>query len=232
MRRCLALLSGFTAAALTTSGCGGSSRPPAIAADRTPLPSAAPIDARTQLAGLAATAKDRHFQAGYAWSQAGHSARTVSVVLAVDGSWRVDVPGASVAGTRKGLYQCRLAVDQPMCGKVAAAGGTLPPSVDPRVQHPFVDWLDPMTDRQAALSVAQAPLLTGARGACFSIEANSAALTPPVDPGIYCYDVDGTLTGVRTSFGTLVLATAVAPGPATITLPGPVVAAASPPPSP
>jgi hypothetical protein len=222
MRRSLALLSGFTAAALTTSGCTGLSGSSADASHQTPLPSATPLDAHTQLAGLAATAKDRRFQAGYTFSQAGRSPRTVLVVLAADGSWRVDMPAnVAVAGTRQGLYQCRLAGQQ-SCTKVAAAGGTFPPSVDPRVQHPFVDWLDPLTDRAAALSVAPARLLPGARGTCFSVEANSAALTPPVDPGIYCYDADGTLTGLRVSFGTLVLATAVSPPPPTITLPGPL----------
>src|SRR5262249_33630525 len=99
MRRSLALLSGFTAAALTTSSCTGSSGPPAAASHQRPLPSATPLDAHTQLAGLAATAKDRRFQAGYTFSQAGRSPRTVLVVLAADGSWRVDGPtNVAVAG--------------------------------------------------------------------------------------------------------------------------------------
>jgi hypothetical protein len=245
MRRHLLPLPVLALATLATSACTGSSGPPASAATQKPLPSVAPLDAHTQLAGLAATAKDRHFQAGYTLSQPGRSARTVSVVLATDGSWRVDVPGGAlggqasvaVAGTDKGLYQCRLSGTRQGCSKVGAADGTFPASADPEVQHPFVDWLDALTDRQAALSVAAAPLLGGARGACFSIEANSAALTPPVDPGIYCYDADGTLTGLRTGFGTLILATAVAPAPPTITLPGPVTAGAplptaAPPPDP
>jgi hypothetical protein len=245
MRRRLVPLPVLALAALATSACTGSGGPPANASEQNPLPSVAPIDAHTQLAGLAATAKDRHFQAGYTFSQPGRSARTVSVVLAADGSWRIDVPGGAlggqasvaVAGTSKGLYQCRLSGDREGCSKVAAADGTFPASVDPKVQHPFVDWLDALTDRQAALSVAAAPLLGGAHGACFSVEANSAALTPPVDPGIYCYDVDGTLTGLRVSFGTLILATAVSPAPPTITLPGPITTGgplptAAPPPDP
>jgi hypothetical protein len=105
------------------------------------------------------------------------------------------------------------------------------------VQHPFVDWLDPLTDRQAALSVAPAPLLAGARGACFSVEANTAALAAPVDPGVYCYETDGTLTAVKVGFGTLVLATAVSPAPPAIDLSAPVAAGsllptAAPPPAP
>jgi hypothetical protein len=149
--------------------------------------------------------------------------------LAADGSWRVDVPGGAlggqanvaIAGTRNGLYQCRLSGPR-SCVKVANADGEVPPSMDPRVQHPFADWVDELTDRKAALSVVPAPLLPGARGACFSVEANTAALDPPVDPGIYCYDVDGILTAVRVAFGTLLLATATSPAPPTVTLPGPV----------
>jgi hypothetical protein len=240
MRRRLVPVPVLALAALATSACTGSSGPPASASEQKPLPSVAPIDAHTQLAGLAATAKDRHFQAAYTFSQPGRSARTVSVVLAADGSWRVDVPGGAlggqasvaVAGTGKGLYQCRLGGSGEGCSKVAAADGTFPASADPKVQHPFVDWLDALTDRQAALSVAPAPLLGGARGTCFSVEANSAALTPPVDPGIYCYDVDGTLTGLRVSFGTLTLATAASPAPPTITLPGPITTGAPLPTSP
>jgi hypothetical protein len=156
------------------------------------------------------------------------------VVLAADGTWRIDVPGGAldgqasvaVARTSQGLYQCQLSGTRQACTKVAAADGTFPASADPKVEHPFVDWLDVLTDRQAALSVAPAPLLGGVRGACFSVEANSAALTPPVDPGIYCYDADGTLTGLRVTFGTLILATAVSPAPPTITLPGPITAGA------
>jgi hypothetical protein len=234
MRRLLAFLPVLGLAALVISGCTGSSVPPAPTAEDTSIPSAFPIDARTRLAGLAATAKDRHFTAGYTYRQADRPPRTVTVTLAADGTWRVDVPGgaldgqANVAlvGTSNGLYQCRLPDDGPGCAKAADPDGSFPASMDPRVEHPFTDWLDPLTDQQSAISVAAAPLLAGARGTCFSIEANSAALAPPVEPGIYCYDTDGTLTGLRVSFGTLVLASPPAPAPPTVTLPGPVTAGA------
>ena len=90
----------------------------------------------------------------------------------------------------------------------------------------------------AALSVAPAAPLAGAKGVCFSVEPTAAGLAAPVDAGVYCYDGDGTLTGVRAGFGTLVLSTAVSPAPPSAVLPGPVVAAAPlptaapPPPSP
>jgi hypothetical protein len=232
MRRLLAPIPALVLATLVTSGCSGSSTSPAAATDELPSPSASPLDARTHLAGLVATAKDRHFSAGYTLGQTGRPSRTVTVVLAADGSWRVDVPGGALGGqvnvalasNDTGLYQCRLSGSTPTCVKATGTDGTLPAWADPQVQHPLVDWLDPLSDRQAAISVAAAPLLTGARGACFSVEANTAALAAPVDPGVYCYDVDGTLTGVKAGLGTLILATALSAAPPTVALPAAVTA--------
>jgi hypothetical protein len=230
MRRLKASIPVLALGALLTSGCGSSSTPPAATASDQPSQTAAPLDARTQLAGLVATAKDRRFSAGYTFRPPTGAARTVTVVLAADGSWRVEVPGGALsgqvnvalAGNRNGVFQCRTSGANPTCVKVP--DGALPAGADPQVQHPFVDWLDPLTDRQSALSIAPAPLLAGTRGACFSVEANSAALAAPVDPGVYCYDVDGTLTGAKASFGTLVLATALSPAPPTVELSAPVTA--------
>jgi hypothetical protein len=230
MRRLKASIPVLLLAAFVTSGCAGSSARPVLPVDDRSPQSAAPLDARTQLAGLAATAKDRHFSAGYTYRPAAGAARTVAVVLAADGSWRVEVPGGAmggqvtvaVVGNGDGLFQCRTSGASPTC--VKAPDGSFPGWADPQVQHPFADWLDPLTDQRAALSVAAAPLLAGARGSCFSVEANSAALAAPVDPGVYCYDVDGTLTGVKAGFGTLVLATGPSPAPPAIGLPAPVTA--------
>jgi len=219
--------------ALLAAGCTGQA-PPDPQATAQPAPTGA-LTPRTQLAGLAAAAKDRRFMAGYALSQPGRPARTVAVTVAVDGTWRVDVPGGAlggqadvgVAGTKDGLYQCRLGASTTVatgCVKVAQPGGAVPVSQDPRIEHPFTDWLDVLTDRQAALSVAPAAQLPGSRGTCFSVEPTAAALVAPIDAGVYCYDKDGTLTAARAGFGTLVLATAVSPGPPTATLPGPVMA--------
>jgi hypothetical protein len=59
----------------------------------------------------------------------------------------------------------------------------------------------------------------------------------PLDVGIYCFAGDGTLTGARLAWGSLVLIGEPTPGPPSITLPGPVVDGdplpmASPPPPP
>jgi hypothetical protein len=211
------------------AGCGGG-RPPVVNGGSTTVPATQPLDARTQFAGRAAAAKDRRFTAGYALTQPGRPVRTVTVTLAADGTWRMDLPGGALGGTldvaviglRDALYEC---VPGPAvsCVKVAAPDGTLPVAADPRVEHVFTDWLDVFIDRRAALSVAPAPALHGAPGDCFSVEPTTVSLASPVDAGVYCYAADGTLTAARAGFGALVLATAVGPPPSTVTLPGPVV---------
>ena len=226
---------------LAVAGC--TSQAPAPAPTAEPVHTG-PLDARVLLAGFAAAAKDHRFSAGYTLSQPRLPARTVTVTVATDGSWRLDIPGGAlggqanvtVAGNRDGLFQCNLAAP-PVCTRVAPAGGAMPAAVDPRVQHPFVDWLDVLTDRQAPLSVATAAPLRGSRGACFSVEPTAAGLLAPMDAGVYCYDPDGTLTAVRAGFGTLTLATPVSPAPPTALLPGPVggtapLPTAAPPPPP
>jgi hypothetical protein len=217
------------------AGCGSAPLPPDLSASASAAPSE-PAQARAQLAALAAAAQDRHLVALYTLSTAGRTDRTVSVTVANDATWRVDIPGGalggtadvSVAQTRDGLFQCALQSAQrpapPTCVRVAAPGGNLPSAIDPWVQHLFTDWRGVLTDRQAPLSVASSQPPPGVRGSCFSVDSTSASLSAPLDVGIYCYDTDGTLTAARLSFGTLVLAGAPAAAPPTITLPGPVVA--------
>jgi hypothetical protein len=209
------------------------------ASDPDPSATAAPTgapDARVQLAGLAAAAQDRKVTALYTWSAPGRTDRTVVLTTAADGSWRVDVPlGAlggtadvSMAQTAEGLFQCALPSAerpvQPVCVRVADPDGVVDRGVDPRVQHPLTDWREVLTDRTAPLSVSTAQPLAGASGACFSVETTTASVNAPLDAGIYCYAPDGTLTGAKVSFGTLMLAGAPSAAPPTITLPGPVVA--------
>jgi hypothetical protein len=112
----------------------------------------------------------------------------------------------------------------PTCVRVAGPDGMLPGFVDPRVQHPFTDWLGVLTDRRAPLSVSTVEAPAGVGGACFAVESTSASLSAPLDVGVYCFDPAGTLTGARLGLGNLVLAGPPAPGPPTVTLAGPVVA--------
>lgn len=226
----IVLLAGLLA--LTACGSG---EPAAEPSDPPTAARTAAGDARAQLAALAAAAKDRRLTALYTLSTPGRADRTVALTSAIDGSWRVDVPLAALGGTadvsvaknRDGLFQCTLAsagrAVQPTCVRVAAANGRIAAANDPRVQHPFTDWREVLTDRDAALSVSTTEALPGARGACFSVESTTASLNAPLDVGIYCYESDGTLTAARLSFGTLLLSGAPTAAPAAITLPGPVV---------
>jgi hypothetical protein len=233
--------------------CGCSS-PPGTAGDPGPSTNADP-DVRDQLAAHAAAAKDRRYVATYTLVKEGRPDRTVTVAVATDGSWVVAVPGGLLGGlvnaaifrSRDGLFQCSLGpaanppawldpeLVAPGCVKVSR----LRASTDPDVQHIFTDWIDPMIDRASAISVDNAKLLPGATGSCYSIEANSAALASPVDPGIYCYDTTGTLTAARSAFGTLALVGQPATAPPSVAMPAPVVdraplglTAPEPPPSP
>lgn len=198
-------------------------------------------DAWGQLAGRVAAAQDRRYVASYSLTVKGRPAATLSVTIATDGSWQVVVPGGALGGTATvalartpaGMYQCPL-LPAPSC---VLAGPGLPSRSDPHFQHIFTDWLDVLRNRQSAISVDNAKAPAGARGQCFSVEPNAAALAAPLDAGVYCFDADGTLTAATIAAGALVLIGAPVPAPPTITLPGPVVpgallGTASPPPSP
>ncbi|NUR70796.1 MAG: hypothetical protein HOU81_08230 [Hamadaea sp.] len=224
-RPLIALAVVATATALATA-C--SSPPPADDPTSGPV---APDDPRSVLAARAAAAKDLHQTALYALKTTGRPDRTVSVTLAADGGWKVDVPATALGGTvdislvRTGgaVYQCALpSTARPQSGcvrlsKVASA-------YDPKLQHLFTDWLEVFMDRQAALAVTAADPLPGVQGTCFTVDTSAVSVKAPVDPGIYCYADNGTLTGARTSVGTLTLVGAPTAGPPTITLPGAVVA--------
>jgi hypothetical protein len=210
------------------SGCGSGGTPPAAQPSGTPVAGAAAgaaVEPRADLARRVAAAKDRRFTAAYAWTGNG-APRTVTVTLAADGTWRVDIPGGaeggragvSLVGRAEGVYQCSTSG----CVRVARAAGTVPAGVDPKVHHPFTDWPAVLADPKAALSVTAAGPLPGVTGTCFSVEPTTVSIAPPIDPGIFCYGDDGMPTGVRTRFGTLALAGPPAPPPATAELAGPV----------
>jgi hypothetical protein len=230
-----------SAAALLTLGlltlglaaCGQDDPGPA---PTTPVPSLADDapDARADLAGLATLAQDHAYAALYSVDDGKGVARNVVATVAVDGTWRVDVSGGALGGTadvtvvstKAGVYQCTVSSPQqpitPTCVRVANPGKDVPDAYDPEVERLFRPALTVFTDRQAPLSVAAVQPLTGAKGSCFSVDTIAAALSAPVDVGIYCYTADGLLTAARVDFGTLTLVSTGA-GPATVTLPGPEV---------
>jgi hypothetical protein len=182
---------------------------------------------RDALAARAAAAKDLRQVAFYVLRTNGRPDRTISVTRAVDGSWRVDVPGGAHGGAvdialvyRGGaVHQCVLPASG--CRRIE---GQLPKTADPKVQHLFSDWLGLLTDRQQPLAVSVAQPLDGAAGECYSLESSATSLQLPLDAGIYCYERDGTLTAARLSFGTIVLAGKPGAAPPSQALPGPLVA--------
>ncbi len=232
MARCL---TGALALALPAllAACAGD--PPATPAPPTGDPTPVVIDpARDEVAALAAAAQDRAYTARYALSDGAGPDRAIVVTSAEDGTWRVDVPGGalggtadvSLAATADGLFQCGLpSAGRPepaSCVRLGDRDDVVPHHLDPRVQHPFTDWLEVLTDRRAPLAVSPARPPEGATGACYSIDSTSASLNAPLDVGIYCYAPDGTPTAVRTGSGTLTLAGSAGPAPATVQLAGPV----------
>jgi hypothetical protein len=237
--------------AVGLAGCGGSgtgtgggvspSAPPAEAAPVT--------SARADLAARAAAAQDLVAVSIYTLATPGRADRTVMVVRASDGGWRVDVPGGalggaadvSIVGTGAGLFHC--ALSSPERAEAACVPvDRLTADIDPRVHHVFTDWPDVFTDRGAALAVsAEAPPdgVDGVGGECFAVEPSAASLVAPVDPGVYCYQTDGTLTGAELGVGTLMLVRTGEAAPPTVEMPGPVATdgeplptASPPPPSP
>ncbi len=204
-----------------------------------PTRTARPAD-RERLAGLAAAAKDRRYVATYTLVVPKRADRIVTVAVATDGTWVVGIPGGALSGladiaifrSAEGLFHCSLGpvagayLERPDLDPITTGCvrvDRLTGATDPRVQHLFTDWIDPLVDRATALSVAATSSLPGAVGSCYSIESNSAALAPPVDPGIYCYQPDGLLTAARVGFGTLTLTGTVAPAPPSVAIPAAVV---------
>ncbi|HEX6970485.1 MAG TPA: hypothetical protein VF174_16960 [Micromonosporaceae bacterium] len=224
-------------APLLVSGCGGGEGP-ASPPPTTDGSEVREVPARNRLAALAAAAADRRFTAAYRLSVTDRADRTVTVALADDGTWRLDVSGGAADGrsdvavvrTADGLYECEPAqVDSPIgpsCVRVAGPDGALPADAVLWVHHLFTDWVHALSDRQAPLAVSDGEPLPGAAGSCFAVESTSASLEPPLAVGTYCYAADGTLTGARVTSGTLVLAGAPLPAPDTVSLPGPVVVGA------
>lgn len=216
-------------------GCGEPPQPVAL-----PSEGPAPQTPAERLIGLVAAAKDKRYAASYLLRVKGRADRTVSVQLARDGGWRVDVPGGAhggrrevtLAGTAQGVFQCTTDA----CVRIARRASRIPARYDPKVEHPFTDWLDVLSDARAPLSVEKDPKFKAPGGECFAVESNAAALTPAMDPGTYCFNTEGVLTAARFSGRLLLLVGKPDGPPRSVRLPAPITAAAplgtSPPPSP
>ena len=218
---------------LLLTGCGGDPGPKPDEPTPTGPPPTAEAAARDQLAALAAAAQDRTLTAIYTY-RADNRERSISVTIAQDGSWRVDVPDLALGGTvdisivrnEIGLFQCALpSADDaitPRCVQIGDRDAEVPAAIDPQVQRPLVTVRHVLTDQGAPLAVSTAARMPGAGGSCFAVETTTASVNAALDVGIYCYDADGTLTAARLDYGDLVLAGPAGPAPATVAMPGPV----------
>jgi hypothetical protein len=100
---------------LGLAGCGRT-HPPAFSSGGTASAAATPTDPADQLAGLAATARDRKYVAAYTYRAGGGPNRTVVASIATDGTWSVNVPGGALGGggdvsivsDDAGVFQCLL----------------------------------------------------------------------------------------------------------------------------
>jgi hypothetical protein len=219
------------------SGCGQTGTPTAVASGSASAAPTGPTDPHARLTALAAAAKDRRFIAGYTLSRPSQHNKTVTVAVATDGTWRIDIQGGALGGgtdialvgIADGQYQCTLnaAPGNEGCVKVAASRRKLPAAVDPQVQYPFTSWLDVLTDPSVAVAVTVVAPLANTTGTCFAVEPTTVTTTAPIPSSTFCYTDDGTLTGVRAAFGTMVISGAPAAAPASTSLPGQVVSRAA-----
>jgi hypothetical protein len=125
---------GLVLGVLALAGCGGAApAAPTKSADASQVPTA-PAEARAQLAARAAAAQDRRMVASYRLLTPGEAERTVSVTLATDGTWRVDVARGALGGTtdvsvvrtKDGLYQCAPAATDSSAGASTDSSAAAP----------------------------------------------------------------------------------------------------------
>lgn len=233
VRRAVLTVSTLITACWALSACGDAAPEAAPSSSAAPVSAAAagPAEPRAQLAARAAAAKDLRQVALYTFKSPKRPDRRVTVTRAMDGTWRVDVPGGAHSGavdialvfTGGALHQCALAAGNHPYSGCVKVNGALPAKADLKVQHLITDWQNMLTDRRLALAVAEASPLPGARGKCYAVESSAASLKLPLDAGIYCYEADGTLTAAKVGFGTLLLEGTPGLAPPSVALPGPVV---------
>jgi hypothetical protein len=200
-------------ALLSVAGCGAT--PPARGADAVPPDGHQPPAAR--LAAKAALAQDLRYSARYRFGggtlRVTRAAGGLSLELTGSGATRTQITTAG------GSFRCGADV----CVRGARAAD------DPlsRLQDVFTTWLRVLADRSAALSITDAQPPQGATGTCFFVQGVAAALEPPVDPGLYCFDDRGMVTAVQLPAGSLTLEGA-GPAPDELALPAPVGPSPSP----
>jgi hypothetical protein len=229
MRAWLALA---VVAAMTAGGCSSPGPPEGIGQAAVPSPSKTlNLPPAVALAVRAAQAQDQYYAATYRFTPAdGSPAGTARVERSRQGFLlEVSEPADAarlkratiVVTNNAGTFRCRLTSAARACVSAARAGEASDPVGAARMQLAFTSWLRTLADQSAALSVTGAKTPHGTAGTCFAVDGVAAALDPPVDPGLYCFDGVGRITALRLAQGTLTV-TGFAAAPATVALPAPV----------
>ena len=186
----------------TTSGCTShhKDKPPD---DGSSASAAAAAAALAELQHQASAAKALSFTATYQ-AQGTDPPRTGTVtVLHTASATRIDV---AESGTNiriivddKGTFSCKFADTSktPLCVQLAGHDASIPPSVDPGLQHLFTSALDEITSG-SGLRVEPAPAQSPTGGApsasCYAVTAVPS--TSDLAPGTYCY-ADGMLVSAQ-----------------------------------
>jgi hypothetical protein len=219
-------------AATAASLLAGCSSDPASAG---PAPSTPPLElpADARLAAKAALAQDQYYSATYSYTPArGGAASAVRVDRTAQGfliELAAPADASSVARVTTivfhpaGDYYCRSTSSAGGCVRQDKAGEAAEDAEPARMARAFRGWLRTLADHNAPLSVAPAAPPGRATGTCFSVEGVAAALDPPVDAGVYCFDDAGRITALQLARGTLI-ATGFGAAKATVALPAPVAA--------
>lgn len=154
------------------------------------------------------------------------AAQSVTIARTADG-YKLDIVSPtqviSLVHTSAGTYKCALSGAAPGCTQVAGPGQPPPADDDFTLLKVFTSWPQQLASPATAISVSQSTSALASTGACFDVDIVSASIAAPVDPGTYCYDPSGVLTGLRTGSGTLRLISSGQP-PTTIALPAPLIA--------
>ncbi len=202
--RALALI-GAAACLAAVGGCTSDhkNQPTSTGSNGGSASAAAAAAALAELQREASSAEHQSFTATYQ-AQGSNPARSGTVtVFRSPTATRIDV-GESDANVRilvtdKGTYSCKFAgaSKTPLCVTLAGPGGTIPPSLDPGLQHLFTSALDEIIDG-SGLHVEAAPPQTppgsSDPASCYAVTA--APSDGGLVPGTYCYR-NGVLTSAE-----------------------------------
>lgn len=148
--------------------------------------------------------------------------RTIMVYRIATGH-RLDVADGgqitSIVHNGQGDFRCTLTGAAPSCVKKSATDAA---DAEQTLLKVFTSWPTELSNPASAITVTtptDPPATTG----CFQVDGVAASLDPPVDPGVYCYDKSGTLTGLKVA-GTTLKLIGSGPPPPSLDLPAPLTA--------